>query len=442
MQIFLSHSSKQKPLVREVMRNLPVHIGAWLDEQKLLFGDDIPSSLEETIKLDTDYVLVFIDEHAVASSWVAKELKWAIEAEKSYGRVILLPIVIEKDAFHKIGIGIQNRKFLSLKDYSETSIRALSDDIASELFALVCRDIDSLRNLKQNPIVSISDANTLIRNQASLIQNAVFPHRQLNPISLKTLREVINSQSEVQLDGKEFESVLSTIIHHGLIPGLYFDGFDLYLIEEHARWKAEVHHDRKERIGRKVASLINNGAKVFLDAGSTTSEIAAIISKKIESRILTKITLVTTSIYIANMISDCCVRMGFDDTFSAVQLFVPGGQVRQGTQAIVSTEADSHQILRLADYVGGFDIGIIGVNGVDLDHGFTTKQDGEVMNKIDIMSTSKMRLMVGDSSKIGIVLEGKFADFSDDLQFVVNNDADNKLLTVIAERYKDKVILA
>jgi hypothetical protein len=40
MQIFLSHSSRQKPLVREVMRNLPEYLGLWIDEQKLLFGDN------------------------------------------------------------------------------------------------------------------------------------------------------------------------------------------------------------------------------------------------------------------------------------------------------------------------------------------------------------------------------------------------------------------
>src|SRR5207248_2897138 len=165
MQIFLSHSARQKPLVREVMRNLPEYISLWIDEQKLLFGDNIPVSLEATIKSDTDYVLVFIDEYAVASTWVAKELVWALEAERTHGRIILLPIVIDENAFLKLSnVEIQKRKYLSLKDYSETSIRALSDTITSELFALVCRDMNSLRNPKPRAAsVAISAADVLIR---------------------------------------------------------------------------------------------------------------------------------------------------------------------------------------------------------------------------------------------------------------------------------------
>jgi hypothetical protein len=60
MQIFLSHSSRQKPLVREIKNGLPEHLGSWLDEEKLLFGDSIPQSIESVIKSDTDYVLMFI----------------------------------------------------------------------------------------------------------------------------------------------------------------------------------------------------------------------------------------------------------------------------------------------------------------------------------------------------------------------------------------------
>lgn len=78
MQIFLSHSSRQKPLVREIKKHLPAHLESWLDEQKLLFGDSIPQSIESTIQSDTDYVLLFIDDYAVASSWVAKELEWTL----------------------------------------------------------------------------------------------------------------------------------------------------------------------------------------------------------------------------------------------------------------------------------------------------------------------------------------------------------------------------
>jgi DeoR/GlpR family transcriptional regulator of sugar metabolism len=444
MQVFLSHSSRQKPLVREVKRNLPEYLNLWIDEQKLLFGDNIPVSLEATIKSDTDYVLVFIDQYAMASTWVANELKWALEAERIHNRTILLPIVIDEDAFQRLAnVELRNRKYLSLEDYSEASIRALSDAITSELFALVARDLQNLRTAKPKAASSaISSADALIHANAALIQEAVFPHRRTNPISVQALRGAVNSKSAGQLSSDEFESILSTVIHRNLVPGLYFDGFELYLVEEHSLWKSEVHHAKKERIGRKVSTLIKNDMKIFLDAGSTTREIASIISKKIETHVLTKLTLATTSIHIANVISQCCVTMGFDDTFSAVQLLVPGGRVRPATQAIVSVDVDHSQILRLADFVGGFDMGVIGVNGVDSDGGFTTHDNAEVLNKVDIMRVSRTRLLAGDSSKIGIVLEEKFAVFSDDIQFVVDDDPNNAKLRTLLECHKDKIILA
>ena len=82
MQIFLSHSSKQKPLIREIRKNLPEHLESWIDEEKLLIGDDISASLQSAIKVETDYLLIFLDAHAASSTWVAAELRWALQAEK------------------------------------------------------------------------------------------------------------------------------------------------------------------------------------------------------------------------------------------------------------------------------------------------------------------------------------------------------------------------
>ena len=64
MQIFLSHSSRQKPLIREVRKGFPEHLGSWIDEAKLLFGRSIPHSIKSTIKSETDYVLMFVDNDA------------------------------------------------------------------------------------------------------------------------------------------------------------------------------------------------------------------------------------------------------------------------------------------------------------------------------------------------------------------------------------------
>jgi len=425
MHIFLSHSSKQKPLVREIKHHLPEYLGSWIDEDKLLFGDNVSDSIEASIRSDMDYVLLFIDEHAAQSPWVTKELAWTLQTEKITGRTILLPIVIDEHALRSIGnIELQNRKHLRLRDFLESSVRALADSIASELFALVCRDMDRLRAPKpKSASATISEADSLLKAQATLIQKAVFPHRRENPISRETLRTVVNSQTPNQIEEADFEALLSVVAGRNMIPGLLYDGFELFLVEEHASWKAEIQHSKKERIGRRATSLIQNGMRIILDAGSTVEEIARVLCKRLETRSLTSITIATTSINIADMISGCCVRMGFDDDFSAVRLFVPGGRVRPNTQAIVPTsERDAGQLGRLSVELGKFSLAFVGVNGIGMDGTFTTHGNAEAINKKDILAAALESIVVGDSSKLGLSLECNFGELSDGTRLIIDDD--------------------
>ena len=444
MQIFLSHSSKQKPLIREVKSYLPDYLGSWIDEEKLLFGDHISATIESTIRSETDYVLLFIDHHAARSGWVSKELEWTFQAEKKHGRTILLPVVIDEEALPEIGnIEIQNRKHLRLRDYTESSVRGLAGSIASDLFALLCRDMERLRKPKtRTTTATIADADTLLHAQAALIQKAAFPHRKANPLPVDRLHEVVASQGNEPMTSDELEAILSSVLRRNLIPGLVYDGFSIWLFEEHASWKGEMHHQKKERIGRKAASMIQNGMSVLLDAGSTITEIVRPMCKRIESRGLTKITVATTSINIADLISNCCVTMGFDDDFSAVRLYLPGGEVRPSTQAIVATEQQSEsQIAHLADHLGGFDLAFVGVNGIDVAGGFTTHNNAEVVNKREMVRCARTRIVIGDSSKIGISLECQFADFDSDVCLMIDDDPASRALCEALGARAARVIL-
>ena len=212
MQIFLSHSSKQKPLIREVKSYFPSHLNAWLDEEKLLFGDSVPKTLEETIKRDSDYVLLFIDRNAAESGWVYKELHWALQAEKDSERIILLPIVVEDEALGKmLSDEIKDRKHLRLDSFRSDGVKTLAERIVTELFALICRDMQELRSptpRSRTIINAIANTDQLLRAQASMIQKAVFPHRRANPISKEKLAEVIRTIGEMNISDAEFDTIL------------------------------------------------------------------------------------------------------------------------------------------------------------------------------------------------------------------------------------------
>lgn len=136
MKIFLSHNSRHKPLVREIKRYLPEHINLWIDEKDLLIGDDLNTTIKDAIETDTDFVIIFIDHYAISSSWILKELNWAIEHEKEIGRTFLLPIVLEKEAWGKLeNKEFKERKYLLCEDFSENHVRSLANNLISELFA-------------------------------------------------------------------------------------------------------------------------------------------------------------------------------------------------------------------------------------------------------------------------------------------------------------------
>src|ERR1700722_19277695 len=98
VQIFLSHSTHYKPLLRELRSYLPKHVDAWIDEDRLLLGDDLAESLEQAISLDADFVVLFIDHIANQSPWVRREVQWAVDAERRLGRTFILPVVMDPAA--------------------------------------------------------------------------------------------------------------------------------------------------------------------------------------------------------------------------------------------------------------------------------------------------------------------------------------------------------
>jgi DeoR/GlpR family transcriptional regulator of sugar metabolism len=440
MKIFLSHSSRQKPLVREVRGYFPAHIATWLDEEQLLIGDQLETSLQSAIKSDIDYVILFLDDSAAKSAWVKKEVLWALETERMLDRNFLLPVIIDDSIDSTSELFFAEKKYLSLKGFTGADLREFSNLLSSEIFALVCRDLHKFHNPgPQSQSQIILDAEAVLASTASLIQKAVFPHRKSNPISTDMLRNVINSETRNPVIESEFESILSAVVQRNLVPGLAYDGYELYVVEEHSRWKSELNRENKIKVGRKAASYINNGDKIFLDAGSTTEAIVQILCKRIETRTLTKITVATTSINHANMISQCCVNMGFDDEFSAIRLFIPGGQVRPGTQAVIPFDGIGLDIDRIAEFMEGFDLCFVGVNGVHIDHGFTTHENSEAINKAKILKNSKKKFILCDSSKVGIVLERKFVDFGDGVVLIVNSDSSNPDLKSLCSKTQNIV---
>lgn len=106
----------------------------------MLFGDEIENSLRKAIRLDADFLVIFVGREAIQSKWVKKELKWAREHEQRIGRTFVLPVVFDSDVWDQVEPKeFQNRKYLECTDFTSSGVKAFSEKLKDELFAWLSR---------------------------------------------------------------------------------------------------------------------------------------------------------------------------------------------------------------------------------------------------------------------------------------------------------------
>ena len=81
LRVFLCHSSQDKPIVRELYQRLSAEgwIDPWLDEEKLLPGQDWHMEIEKAVET-ADAVIVCLSKNSVTKDgYVQRELKYILD---------------------------------------------------------------------------------------------------------------------------------------------------------------------------------------------------------------------------------------------------------------------------------------------------------------------------------------------------------------------------
>lgn len=169
MKIFLSHSSRDQSLVREVKELLPSFLNTWLDEDSLCWGDSFPAQLKSTIQSGVDFLLIFLNRDALNSNWVMQELEWAMQRERELKRTFVLPILLEAVASENLPSGLSQRLFLRLSDQYRPSVEDLAKRITMKLFQLVVESYSSFQLEVPSPKSLISLRDELTAGQAKLL---------------------------------------------------------------------------------------------------------------------------------------------------------------------------------------------------------------------------------------------------------------------------------
>jgi hypothetical protein len=98
LRVFLCHAALDKATVRELCTRLSsAGVDAWLDEAKLLPGQDWRLEITKALR-NSDAVIVCLSHHAVAKEgFVQREVKYALDIadEKPEGAIFVLPVLFD-----------------------------------------------------------------------------------------------------------------------------------------------------------------------------------------------------------------------------------------------------------------------------------------------------------------------------------------------------------
>ncbi|REF27081.1 DeoR family transcriptional regulator [Xenorhabdus cabanillasii] len=143
--------------------------------------------------------------------------------------------------------------------------------------------------------------------------------------------------------------------------------------------KALINHTYKRLLGRYAASLVKDGQIVYLDAGTTTFEIAQVLAERFNLTIVTNDFSITQ--YLMNK--------------PQLNLFHTGGQVDKRNYSCVGNTAA--MVLRTLN----IDIAFISTSSWDLKHGISTPHEEKVFVKQTILEIARRKILISDSSKYG-----------------------------------------
>ncbi|AAK04048.1 TPA: DNA-binding transcriptional repressor [Pasteurella multocida] len=144
-------------------------------------------------------------------------------------------------------------------------------------------------------------------------------------------------------------------------------------------FKTNVNLSQKQRIGKKAATLINEGDSIIFDAGSTVLQIIPNLTT------FDNLSIMTNSLTIFNAV------LQLNKSYN---LLMSGGSFREKS-------ASFHGYFAESVFIGStFDTLFIGTDGLDLDVGLTTFN--EVYRVSSLMCNAAKKIIVlADSSKFG-----------------------------------------
>lgn len=193
---------------------------------------------------------------------------------------------------------------------------------------------------------------------------------------------------------------------HGGAVSNHVAAFEPSLVEKEDQYRAE-----KAAIAELAVSFVQRGDTIFLDAGSTTRQIAR------ELRHQRNLTVVTNALNIASELAS-----------SDLEVILTGGQLRRGVLSQVGPIAEQA--------IAGLHVDtlFLAANGVDLEKGVTTPNLLEAQIKRLMVESARSVILVVDHTKFGRITFGRICGLERISAIITDDGLPDRFATAIAER--------
>lgn len=207
-------------------------------------------------------------------------------------------------------------------------------------------------------------------------------------------QSIVKMQDIVQLTSSSESTIrrdLSALEEEGVLIRVHGGAKRGYKLQSEPAMeiKSGLNMGDKRLIAKRAADLVENEDVLFLDAGSTTYEMIPFLQGK-------NITVVTNGVPHASLLADLNI--------STILL---GGKIKLETKAIIGSTC----LRQLDGY--RFNKVFLGMNGIDVEFGFTTPDIEEAAIKSKAIEHGARKYVLADDSKFGVVTFSKVAELAD-----------------------------
>ncbi len=207
-----------------------------------------------------------------------------------------------------------------------------------------------------------------------------------NTVKIKDLEKEMNcSLSTVRRDLSELEEQNLLVRVHGGAKRVYTLSSEMEVKE-----KSTKNIQEKKEIARLASTFVQEEDIIYLDAGTTTYEMIPFL-KNLKTTLV-----VTNGIKHAELLTDY-----------GITTILIGGQIKVTTKAIIGASA----LQQLSNY--RFNKTFLGINGVDVEFGYTTPDPEEAVLKRLAASQSNKTFVLADHTKFDKVNFVKVSDLED-----------------------------